>query len=132
MPPSNRASRARPLAVGDLCLTCNSENSPRNNGLLVVIVQILRRSNGRLAAHPYRIRRIDGQPFPALGGWGRPLHLLVFTHALTRARHLRRLPPEDPQVAVQVQPDRRAATPAAPNRACGPWRDLAPLQGLPD
>jgi hypothetical protein len=132
MPPLNRASRARPLGVGDLCLTCNSDNSPRNNGLLVVIVQILRRPDGRLAAHPYRIRRIDGQPFPALGGRGRPLHQNVFTLALTRARHLRRLPPADPPIAEQSQLGRRAATPPASNRERGLWRDLAPMRRLSD
>jgi hypothetical protein len=102
---SIRALRHRPLAVGDLCLTCNSENSPRNNGLLVLIVEILRSSGGRLAAHPYRIRRIDGQPFPVLGGRGRPMHRDVFTLALTRARHLRRLAPDDAPESEMTRPE---------------------------
>ena len=63
MSDSRSSARRRPLAVGDLCFTRNSRTSPRNNGLLVVIIQIAKRHD----TNPYRIRRIDGQPFPVLG-----------------------------------------------------------------
>jgi len=63
MSESSLPARRRPLALGDLCFTRNSRTSPRNNGLLVVIIQIAKRHD----TNPYRIRRIDGQPFPVLG-----------------------------------------------------------------
>jgi len=89
MSPSRLPVRQRPLALGDLCFTRNSRTSPRNNGLLVVIIQIAARS----AANPYRIRRIDGQPFPVLGPVKGPHRVNTLTEAVTTARHLKRIEP---------------------------------------
>jgi hypothetical protein len=55
----------KPLKVGDLCVTVNTKYPAMNDGLLVVIVGINPRSQ---QATPYQIRRVDGQPFPLLGG----------------------------------------------------------------
>lgn len=56
---------ARPLQVGDLCITINSKFE-MNNGTLVVIMGInptLKDSKG--VSTPYLIRRVDGQPHPS-------------------------------------------------------------------
>ena len=90
MSPSRLPVRQRPLAVGDLCLTRNSRTSARNNGLLVVIIQIAAWSS----ANPYRIRRIDGQPFPVLGPVKGPHHVNTLSEAVTTARHLQRIDPD--------------------------------------
>jgi hypothetical protein len=71
-------------------LTRNSRTSARNNGLLVVIIQIAAWSS----ANPYRIRRIDGQPFPVLGPAKGPHHIDTLTEAFTTARHLKRIEPD--------------------------------------
>ena len=101
MSDSRSSARRRPLAVGDLCFTRNSHTSPRNNGLLVVIIQIAKRST----ANPYRIRRIDGQPFPVLGPAKGPHHIDTLTEALTSAHHLKRIDPNalDPRDLQVVQ-----------------------------
>ena len=92
MSDSRSSARRRPLAVGDLCFTRNSRTSPRNNGLLVVIIQIATRST----ANPYRIRRIDGQPFPVLGPVKGPHKVNTLSEAVTTARHLQRIDPDAP------------------------------------
>lgn len=55
---------ARPLQVGDLCITVNAKYEI-NNGALVVITDINATvKDGRGEATPYLIRRVDGQPHP--------------------------------------------------------------------
>jgi hypothetical protein len=113
MSPSRLPVRQRPLAVGDLCFTRNSRTSPRNNGLLVVIIQIAARSS----ANPYRIRRIDGQPFPVLGPVKGPHHVNTLSEAVTTARHLQRIDPDALDARdLQVMQARKAGLHEAPAR----------------
>ena len=55
------------LKVGDVCITQNADKFPLlNDGTTVVIVSIDRaQRDHRRRAVPYRIKRIDGQSFPA-------------------------------------------------------------------
>ncbi len=75
-----------PLQAGDLCVTQNAKAAAVNNGLLVVVLGIdLTRTDGCI----YRIRRVDGQPFPNIINadgpvWFKDLECWAARHKLRR------------------------------------------------
>jgi hypothetical protein len=67
----NAARTNRPLQVGDICITVNSDHPACNDGDLVTIVMI---DHTRHDVHegfvPYLVRRIDGLPHISTVDWG--------------------------------------------------------------
>lgn len=67
----NSLHKNRPLQVGDLCITVNSDHPACNNGDLVTIIKIDHSRNDRREGPvPYLIRRIDGLPHISTVTWG--------------------------------------------------------------
>jgi hypothetical protein len=86
----------RQLQVGDLCITCNCTTSLLNNGLLVVIIDVIPAKNG--GTTPYNIRRVDGQNIPT--SQTRTGDLCFFKSRDTWAARskLRRIDPDGPEL----------------------------------
>lgn len=68
---ANSSHKSRPLQVGDLCITVNSEHPACNDGDLVTIVKVDHtRHDVREGSVPYLVRRIDGLPHISTVAWG--------------------------------------------------------------
>ena len=82
----------RPLQVGDLCITINSEHPACNDGDLVTIIKIDHTINdAREGRVPYLVRRIDGLPHistvsrdTGVQGWAKCIDAWCAAHKLKR------------------------------------------------
>lgn len=67
----NASATNRPLQVGDICITVNSDHPACNDGDLVIIVMVDHtRHHFREGPVPYLVRRIDGLPHISTLSWG--------------------------------------------------------------
>ncbi len=68
--PANTPPKNRPLQVGDLCITVNSDHPACNDGDLVTIISIDHtRNHAQYGPVPYLVRRIDGLPHISTVSW---------------------------------------------------------------
>ncbi len=67
---TNTSAKNRPLQVGDLCITVNSDHPACNDGDLVTIIMIDHtQHHKKYGPVPYLVRRIDGLPHISTVSW---------------------------------------------------------------
>lgn len=104
---ANSPQKNRPLQVGDLCITVNSEHPACNNGDLVTIIKVDHTQDDvHEGPVPYLVRRIDGLPHISTVSWGTGIQgWAKCIDAWCAAHKLKRIDPDSTDIDALTKTD---------------------------